>query len=493
MKTRPDVLVISPFRRPDFRHAVSPSHPFEEPWDSPPFVAAAVCEAAGYETALLALQNVYVGFDEHADADELRQLLAQFEPRLVLFAGDHFIPSRSTATRYGIEIVSRMLREQGEPIVGVSGRLATTARERLLEAVPDVDFVVVGEAEEVLGKLVGTALAEGTSGLTTMPEVLVRRPPGVPAEVRAAFVADPASLPLPAFHLGGRSIELLARRRTFPADTVPFSLRSSFGCKFRCKFCAGVPHWTDYRVKSAAQFGAEVDHLHSSLPGVARLSFLEDEIATRNIEHVRALTDVLAERQICLDGLYTHSSLLTDEIARLLAPVVDRVFLGLDSPDDDLLRQMGKGQRLDTVLAAVGRAQVAGLKTHLEWIIGSPSETVDTLITSLHAIFTLLATGSVESVNTYVYCPHPGTEYRQRSAEHGLTVHEDFDMLESGGYPASSTSRLSRNQVFTAYLMSQLVISEVSAARQNAGRSAVPRPPVRDALSRLFAQIGDDK
>jgi radical SAM superfamily enzyme YgiQ (UPF0313 family) len=153
---------------------------------------------------------------------------------------------------------------------------------------------------------------------------------------------------------------------------------------------------------------------------------------------------------------------------------------------------MGKGQRLETVLAAVGRAHAVGLETHLEWIIGTPLETVDTLVTSLHAIFTLLATGSVESINTYVYCPHPGTEYAENAAEYQLTVHEAFDMLESGGYPASSTSRLSRNQVFTAYLMSQLMIGEVTATRQDAGRATVPRPPVREALTRLFTQIGGE-
>src|SRR5258705_1569054 len=135
----PDVLVISPFRRTDFRHAVSPSHPFEEPWDSPPFVAAAACEAAGHDTAVLALQNIYCGYDERLDTDKLRALLRRWRPRVALFAGDHFIASRSTATVYGMQVVGRLLAEEDErPLIGACRRLATTAPHQLLASVAEL-------------------------------------------------------------------------------------------------------------------------------------------------------------------------------------------------------------------------------------------------------------------------------------------------------------------------------------------------------------------
>jgi anaerobic magnesium-protoporphyrin IX monomethyl ester cyclase len=488
-----DVLVVSPFRRPDFRHAVSPSHPFEEPWDSPPFVTAAACEAAGHRTAILALQNVYAGFDEAEDMVGVRELLSRYNSGVVIFTGDHFIASRSTATFYGIDIISKLIRERSDALIGVCGRLATTTRERLLMALPKLDFLVIGESEQVLGEVVTIALVKGAAGLAELSYVITRDSMTVRSKVEPAYVADPNALPLPAFHLAGPSVDLLAQRRMFQTKTIPFSVRTSFGCKFRCRFCAGVPHWTDYRTKSGERIAAEIDHLYASLPGLARLSFLEDEIATRRIDHVRALAKVLGAHGIRLDGLYTHSTLLTAEVAELLSPVVDKVFLGLDNPQDEVLRRMGKGQRLDTVLAAVGRAHAAGLRTHLEWIIGSPPETVDSLITSLHAIFTLVATGAVDSINTYVFCPHPGTEYAENATEHGLTVYEQFEMLESGGYPAASTADLSRQQIFTAYLISQLLITEVYAARQRLGTGRMPRPPARVELARLFTQVGGQR
>jgi radical SAM superfamily enzyme YgiQ (UPF0313 family) len=484
--TSTEVVVISPFRRPDFRHAVSPTHPYEEPWDSPVFIAAGACEEAGFETTVLVLQNIYAGFDVDSDIDEVREMLKIHQAKLFLFVSDNFIASRSTATTFGIDIVSRLIRETNAGVqIGVCGRLATTTRERLLEVLPLIDFVVIGEFEQVLSEVTTGAMRDPVQ-LDKMQSVITRRSIETATDVEPAFLLDPDAAALPAFHLAGESVELLARRRNFPDSPIPFSIRTSFGCKFRCRFCAGVPHWKDYRTKSGARIAQEIDNLFAALPGKARISFLEDEIATRHLDHVRTFVNVLKARNIRLDGLYTHATLLTEEIAELLIPVVDRVFLGLDNPQDDILRQMGKGQRLDTVLSAVRRARSVGLGVHLEWIIGSPLETPDSLITSLNSIFTLITTTAVDSVNTYVYCPHPGTEYAKNADAYGLKIHEEFDMLESGGYPAASTKSLSRQQIYVAYLISQLIISEAHTARILFGRGGVPRPPARAELRRLF-------
>ncbi len=488
--TAADVLVLTPFRRPDFRHAVSTSHPFEEPIDSPAFVVAASCEAVGLHTKVLGLQNIYVGFDERTDLDDLRELLSTNLAPVVIFSSDHFIASRSTATLYGIDLVAQIVRSLGATAIGVCGRLATTAGVALLSEAKDVDFVVVGEADLVIGEIAKNALGGAIDGdLST--HVMTRRDLNDGRKLpEPAFVSDVSKLPIPAFHLAAPTVDAVLKRRSFGGKSVAFSIRTTFGCKFQCKFCAGVPHWRDYRLKSAKQVAAEIDHLYASLPDVARLSFLEDEIATRDLAHTRELSEILGARGIKLDGLYTHSSLLTTDVAESLAPVLDRVFLGLDSPDDSVLRQMGKGQKLDTVMDAVETARNANLKTHLEWIIGNPEDTIDSLITSLNAIFVLIATGVVESINTYVYCPHPGTAYREDAETYGLCVHEPFEMLESGGYPAASTRSLTRNQVFTAYLMSQLVIGEAAQARRASGPAQGTRGPSRESLLRLFNQVG---
>jgi anaerobic magnesium-protoporphyrin IX monomethyl ester cyclase len=486
-----DVLVIAPFRRPTFRKAITSSYPTSEPWDSAPVSVAAALLDGGYSVDYLALQNIFDAWEGSHDLPGLTQLLTESPARVVLFSSDAFIASRSTATLFGMRIVADALRRRGSAAaIGVTGRLATTAGRHLLETLPACDFVVHGEPETVIAQVIADVLDQGTEALAH-PSVSTRRSLAAGAVPVAAMSPALDAVPLPAWRLIERSVQIHDRvRGDHRIGRLPVSVRTSAGCKFSCRFCAGVPNWKNYRMKSAGRVGAELDQILDLAGGRARVAFLEDEIFTRDARHVNAVAQEFTARGVTVDGAYTHSSLLTRDIASRMRTMARMVFFGLDSPDDQVLRDMRKGQLLGTVLEAVGVAADVGLPAHLEWIIGSPPETVDTLITSLHAIATLLGSGGVAGVNTYLYCAHPGTEYAERAEAWGLDIVDGVeDMQESGGFPAHRTPHLNQSQVFTAYLMSQLVISEVLAARSAYGPDPNPGTPSRTELRRLFAKL----
>lgn len=486
-----DVLVLAPFRRPTFRKAITDRYPVQEPWDSPPLIVAGGLEAKGLVVEYLALQNLFDSWNEERDLGKLRKVLASASARLVIFASDYFIPSRSTATLFGIRLVCRELRAADAKVaIGVVGRLATTAGQQLLDSVPECDFLVHGEPESVIGDIADQLLRGGV--------VSVKHPSFVTrTSLTAGHRPDPATTatldetPLPAWHLLKRSLLCWDEYGLHDGtEDISFSLRTSAGCRFRCRFCAGVPNWLTYRTKSAARVATEIDSLLAATEGRAHFSFLEDEIFTRDLEHVRSISDVCVQRNVRFDGLYTHSSLMTSEVAQSLARMTNRVFLGLDSPDDTILKDMRKGQRFDTVLNAVETARAAGLGTHLEWIIGAPPDTVDSIIASLNLIATLYSTGVVESINTYVYCPHPGTEYAEQAEKFGLRIIDGFeDMQESGGYPSYETDNLSRQQIFAAYLMSQLTIAEIARDRDRGIVQTAMGSSSREELRRIFDKL----
>lgn len=488
-----DVLVLSPFRRPVFRTAISPMYPLEEPWDSPPLLIAGEIESAGFEVRYLPLQNIYTSFDEKEDVPQLKTILSQYKTRIVLFSSDHFIASRSTATLYGIRIVSTLIKEKDSlSYIGMTGRLATTVREKLFKLVKNLDFLVVGEAETVIGKVISKIMTGGLSDIIKHENVISKEQINSQElnKVISAKIEDLDKMALPAYHLIPPILTLFERIRKRPLINIPFSIRTSLGCKFKCKFCAGIPNWQDYRKKKNYRVAAEIDYLFKNLSGIARLAFFEDEIFTLDENHVRQVSELLIQRNIKLDGIYTHSSLLTSAVAELLLPMTNKVFMGLDNADDNILKKMGKAQSLDSVLNAVKIARDANLKVHLEWIIGTPDETIDSLITSLNAIFNLLITGTVDSINSYIFCPHPGTEYEKKQAYYQMKIRENFEfMQESGGFPASAHLHLTRNQIFSAYLMSQIVIAEAIQSRKHNGHSVEARRPNRLALHQIFKQI----
>lgn len=159
-----DVLVISPFRRPTFRKAISERYPVREPWDSPPLIVAGGLEQRGLTVGYLALQNLFDSWEESRDLSRLREILMDVPTRMVLFTSDYFIPSRSTATLFGIRVVSKQMRAaHAEVIIGVAGRLATTAGPHLLDQVPECDFLVHGEPESVVGDIAAELLEKGVA------------------------------------------------------------------------------------------------------------------------------------------------------------------------------------------------------------------------------------------------------------------------------------------------------------------------------------------
>ncbi|SDC61561.1 B12-binding domain-containing radical SAM protein [Shouchella lonarensis] len=456
-----DVVVIAPFRRPTFRTAISKVYPVSEPWDSPPLIITGEIHRVGLSVVYYPLINIMSGFDEDTDHEFLLNLIKDNPAKIYLFSTDYFIPSRSTAAVYGMKIISKIVKEvHRNSLIGTVGRLSTVLKKRLFGEVPQMDFSVVGEPEETISDILNTILDEGMhSAFEKFNSICVRDSDREPVP---CVVNNIENMALPAYNLLGPAFELYKSFTGREPKNIPFSMRTSFGCKFKCKFCSGVPNWLNYRKKSAGKVEREVQFFKEHIGNRGYICFLEDEIFTRDEEHVIEVSKVFSRNNIFLEGLYTHSTLLNERIAVHLQPITNRVYLGLDNPNDSILRKMSKGQNLDIVLSAIEIARNANLKVHLEWIIGTPEETVDSLITSLGSIFNFLNTGVVDNINTYVYCPHPGTEYAERCAKYNFDIVAGLeDMQESGGYPSVISSHVNREQVFIAYLMSQLLISEV--------------------------------
>jgi radical SAM superfamily enzyme YgiQ (UPF0313 family) len=488
-----DVVVIAPFRRPTFRTAISKKYPVDEPWDSPPLIITGELLNNGLSATYFPLINIFNAYNEDTDKEILEQFILDNPAKIYLFSSDHFIPSRSTASLYGMRILSRIIKSKNKnSIIGSIGRISTVLENDIFTEVEELDFSIVGEPEELIGNMINEILGEGLDSVNNKYSCFCLR--GSIKKPEPAVIKDLENISLPAYEVLGPAFEMFEKYSSKKTRTIPFSIRTSLGCKFKCKFCSGVPNWLNYRKKSKEKVSAEIQHFKKHVGNKGYICFLEDEIFTRDVEHVRDITKVFKDNEIFLEGLYTHSTLLTEEIAQYLVPITNRVYIGLDNANDKILRKMAKGQNMDIVLSTIEKARTVGLKVHLEWIIGTPEEDVDSLIISLSTIFNLLNTGVVDNINTYVYCPHPGTEYAVNCKKYNINIVADLeDIQESGGIPASYTGKLSRNEIFSAYLISQLLIAEVKNNIKINGYTNEVTYPNSNELKRIFGFLKQNK
>ena len=249
-----------------------------------------------------------------------------------------------------LEEVVEMCRSMGKR-VAVGGPYVSTSSERL----PDADHIFIGEAE------------------TTLPEFISDLELGL---ARKIYKADerPSLLntPVPDFSL----IDM----KQYSAMNVQYSR----GCPFNCEFCDIIEIYGRVpRTKSNAQMLAELDTLNEA--GWRGLVFIVDDNFIGNKKNVRLLMpDLIAwsRRNGFPFSFITEASINLAEDDALLQHMEDagfrRVFLGIETPVEESLKEAQKGQntRRD-LLESVKKIQSYGMEVMAGFIVGFDSDPED--------------------------------------------------------------------------------------------------------------------
>jgi radical SAM superfamily enzyme YgiQ (UPF0313 family) len=246
--------------------------------------------------------------------------------------------------REALIAVARRARAAGKVVV-CGGPYASALPD---EVEPEVDCVVVGEAEELMTTLCVT-LEHGE-----LPRRLVapRRP-------------DLALSPRPRF-------ELLGSNRYHS-----MGVQWSRGCPFSCEFCDIVELYGHKpRFKTEAQLLAELDAIyrigHRGAVFVVDDNFIGNKAAAKGL--LRALATWMAARGHPFD-LYTEASINLandDELMDLMvAAGFSQVFIGIETPSREALLETHKLQNAKVDLdAAVELISARGLEVMAGFIVG---------------------------------------------------------------------------------------------------------------------------
>ena len=223
-----------------------------------------------------------------------------------------------------------------------------------IEELPDADHLFLGEAE------------------TTLPQFAIDVENGEAKHTYKAPERPPLSLtPRPHFHL--------ADLNSYGAMSVQYSR----GCPFSCEFCDIIEIYGRVpRTKSNQQILAEFDELLAL--GWRGPVFIVDDNFIGNKKNVRLLMPDLAAWQKKHDfpfSLLTEASVNLADDEELLAQMRDagfrRVFLGIETPVEESLKEAQKSQNRGNLLDSVRRIQSYGLEVMAGFIVGFDNDPED--------------------------------------------------------------------------------------------------------------------
>ena len=248
---------------------------------------------------------------------------------------------------------------------------------------------------------------EAGADLRAVPGLALRGRDGTVATPHRPFEPDLDAIPFPARDLlpNDEYIAFGSRRLGYSLT----SIMSTRGCPYTCEFCSNVIFGGTYRERSAGNLVDEIEHVLGM--GYERIAF-GDDVFTMNRQRVLQVCEEIRRRGLhvfweCLARVDSIDDALAREMKRAGCW---RIFFGIESGNDGILKLMNKKFTAERARRAVEAARGAGLQVGAFFILFYPGDTNDTVLETLRFATSL----PLDYLGLSMPYPLPGTALLER-------------------------------------------------------------------------------
>ena len=352
-----------------------------------------------YLSASLRREGISVRHIDHTflERDEVLQQVEELQPKIVgIYC---MITMQDEAFS-----LAEDLRGKGRLLV-VGGPYPSGEQEPFLDK---FDLVAVGEGEDTIVDIVRHLEAgdfESVKGL-----VFKRADGEVVRTAPRVVTRDTTHLPLPyRGDLPNREYIDYWRRHWDDATTP---LMASRGCPFRCEFCHKPVFGDLFR-------GRPIESVVEEMHEIAELGYdhiwMSDDLFTLSYKRTMELCQAIEDAKLpltweCLSRV-THVDY--ELFAQMRKAGCKRIFFGIESGDEGVLKQMSKGITPAQSRAAVEACVKAGIKAAGFFMVGYLGETNESLTKSINFSSEL----PLDYVSYTIAYPLPGTKFYSKVKE----------------------------------------------------------------------------
>ncbi len=369
----------------------------------------------GYIAATLEQNNIQVEIlDCQAitySLDEILSKIESFQPEYIGFT------ATTVLIQNVLEISEAIKLRWPEKKIVLGGVHPTIATEEVLTN-PFVDIVVRGEGEFTFLDVAKNKPMKEVLGISYKSNGSIRH------NLDRPLIEDINSLPFPAYHLMpmSRYHTALGSAKRTPAMSV-FATR---GCPGRCTFCYSGALGKKIRKRSPENIVDEIELLMNK-HNVREISFYDDTFSAYK-ETVLRFCELLQEKNIDLTWTcMSRVDYVTAEVLqKMKASGCHQICYGVESVDENILKNIRKRLSLEKVKLAVENTKKAKIDVRLSFMFGNPGETIESMEKSIAYAINL----DPDLVQFNITTPYPGTEMFLWAKEHGYLKTEDWSKYD---------------------------------------------------------------
>lgn len=358
---------------------------------------------------------------------------------VVLEAGDDFIGLMSDADslHHSLLIAEAVKRRSPNVFVCLGGPAASPIGRSVLETFPQVDFVVRGEGEITFIELIknlqrGRNLA-GVLGLAWRDGGKICENP------EREVIRNLDELPVPFFD--GYQMD----------PEAALYLDVGRGCPFNCSFCGTAPFWKRlYRMKSIGRIIDEM-RLVRDRYGRSRVNFSHD-IFTCDREWTHSFCDDLIAADLGITWTCSTRTDVIDEslLRKMAAAGCVEIYYGIESGSQGAQTTIKKNLDLDQARETVRITAASGIHPITGFIVGYPTETLETFQDTLEKFFDFLSVGGFRA-HLFALCPYHDSAVYRDHREQALAPSECYDLpLEAGAAARGQSMRERHPAIFAS-------------------------------------------
>jgi anaerobic magnesium-protoporphyrin IX monomethyl ester cyclase len=300
-----------------------------------------------------------------------------------------------------------------------------------------VDFVINGPGDNAFPELLKALELGAKESLILIKNLIYKDDQGEIVKTAVEALADQDTLPkFPYEYLNTFYPVRNYLAKTFMGSTT-LSYHSSMGCPFSCSFCAVVPIYNaKWKGMSAARIYEDVKYFKSKY-NIDAVEFHDNNFFTSK-KRVLEFSELIMNDNLSYWGegrIDTINMYSDDELKLMRKAGCNMIFLGAETGNDAVLKQMNKGgtQSGQMIKDFVKRMKNADIIPELSFVLGMPAKTekevYDQILWDINFIREIKAINPNAEIIIYLFSPVPteGSELYRQILDAGFSFPETLE------------------------------------------------------------------